>query len=181
MSNFYKNTIAALVITLLNVQVVMAQNKPWTKIVYIIGSDLESKSNAGTNDIAEMTSAGNTDQVNVVLLTGGANKDNWRTPKAYLIDNGAKISLNYTPVNNEMSSPENVTAFINWALKNIRETRSPWYFGIMAVISEDMEMMKYPKKISHFHKLSKLWQLLIISNQIKSLSYWDLMRALWQI
>lgn len=117
MSNFYKNTIAALVITLLNVQVVMAQNKPWTKIVYIIGSDLESKSNAGTNDIAEMTSAGNTDQVNVVLLTGGANKDNWRTPKAYLIDNGAKISLNYTPVNNEMSSPENVTAFINWALE----------------------------------------------------------------
>ena len=115
MTKFLKILSLGIFVIFLNANYATAQ-KPWTKIVYIIGSDLESKSDAGTTDIEEMLDAGNTDQVNVVIITGGANKEGWETPKAYLIENGQKLNLDFTPVSNEMSSPENVTAFINYAL-----------------------------------------------------------------
>ncbi|MCL2857067.1 MAG: clostripain-related cysteine peptidase [Oscillospiraceae bacterium] len=48
--------------------------RPYTVMIYMIGSDLESDEGAATTDIAEMLEAGILPEgVNVLLLTGGAN------------------------------------------------------------------------------------------------------------
>lgn len=95
-----------------------AQNKQWTYLVYLVGADLESGSNAGTTDIIEMIDAGATDNVNVVVLTGGADKDGWRTPAAFLYSDGNEIQLDFSANGKAMSSKENVTAFVDWAISN---------------------------------------------------------------
>ena len=96
----------------------ISQQKDWTYIVYLIGADLESKSDAGTNDIFEIIDAGATDNVNVVVLTGGADKDGWRVPNAQLYNNGEEVALDYNAGGKQMTSAENVTAFIDWTLTN---------------------------------------------------------------
>jgi len=49
--------------------------KPYTIMIYMNGSDLESENGAATSDLAEMLLSGiNTDNVNIVLFTGGANR-----------------------------------------------------------------------------------------------------------
>lgn len=91
-----------------------AQTKEWTMIIYLNGSDLESGSNAGSIDLNEMMAAGSTDNVNVIVLTGGANKTGWQTIKSWKIENGQQLALDFTPIDDEMSNPANLTSFINW-------------------------------------------------------------------
>lgn len=93
-------------------------NKDWTFLVYLIGSNLESGGNAGTNDIEEIIAAGSTENVNVVVLTGGADKDGWREPIAKLYNNGQETILDFDAGGKQMSSAENVTAFIDWSIEN---------------------------------------------------------------
>lgn len=51
--------------------------KPYTIMVYMNGSDLESEMGAATDDLIEMLKSGvNTNNVNIILFTGGANR--WR-------------------------------------------------------------------------------------------------------
>lgn len=50
-----------------------------TLLVYMIGSDLESRGGEATANIAEMMRVGSTNEVNIVLQTGGANKAGWTT------------------------------------------------------------------------------------------------------
>lgn len=97
-----------------------APNAPvdWTLLVYLCGSDSESKFNAGTNDIAEMMAAGTTDWVNVIVLTGGSNKEGWKTPKSWLIKNGVKTPLSFVPTTADMGTPQTLTEFINWGTEN---------------------------------------------------------------
>lgn len=92
------------------------QQKEWTIIIYLDGSDLESGSEAGTNDIYEMMDAGNTSNVNVVVLTGGANKEEWHEIQSWEIENGEQYSTGFQAANNAMSDPQNLTAFIDWAV-----------------------------------------------------------------
>lgn len=48
------------------------ESKPWTILIYMNGSDLESKTGEATADIAEMLGSGvEIDKVNVIILTGG--------------------------------------------------------------------------------------------------------------
>lgn len=93
------------------------EDKNWTILVYLIGADLESNGDAGTTDMGEMLAAESTENVNVVVLTGGADKDGWRVPTARLIDDGQETTLDYDAESKDMSSSENVTDFINWALQ----------------------------------------------------------------
>ncbi|MDF2613281.1 MAG: hypothetical protein K0S71_1067 [Clostridia bacterium] len=51
---------------------------PYTILVYMVGSDLESDSGAATNDLIEMAAVGGAKNVNVVVETGGAKK--WHLP-----------------------------------------------------------------------------------------------------
>lgn len=108
--------------------------KNWTLIVYLVGSDLESGSEAGSTDLAEMRSVSNTSNVNIVVLTGAANKDGWRTPKSYLIKDGVQTELNFVAPNQAvMSSPENLTAFIDWSVANYPANRyflTMWNHGM---------------------------------------------------
>lgn len=97
--------------------------KDWTMIVFLVGSNLESGDNAGTNDIAEMMSVPNTSNANILVLTGGANKEGWRTPKAYEIKDGEQIELDFVAPNTSMSSPENLTAFIDYSITNYPSRR----------------------------------------------------------
>lgn len=108
--------------------------KNWTLIVYLVGSDLESGSDAGSTDMAEMMSISNTSNVNIVVLTGAAKKDGWRTPQSYLIKDGVRTDLDFVAPNQQaMSSPENLTAFINWSITNYPATNyflTMWNHGM---------------------------------------------------
>ncbi|TXF87622.1 T9SS type A sorting domain-containing protein [Neolewinella aurantiaca] len=108
--------------------------KNWTLIVYLVGSDLESGFAAGSTDMAEMMSISNTSNVNIVVLTGAADKDGWRTPKSYLIKDGVRSELGFVAPNQQvMSSPENLTAFIDWSVSNYPATNyflTMWNHGM---------------------------------------------------
>lgn len=102
-----------------------AQQK-WTYMVYLFGSDLEGGfeknggqyGNAGTNDIQEMMDAGATNNVNIIVTTGGVDKDGWREIKRWKIENGQQIPIEFNAPNNRMADPRNLTDFINWATTN---------------------------------------------------------------
>lgn len=52
--------------------------------LYLLGSDLERKGNAGTNDLNEIVAGYNSlndqqkSKLDIIIAFGGANKDNWR-------------------------------------------------------------------------------------------------------
>ena len=67
-----------------------------TIMVYMCGSDLESKSGMGTADLMEMTKATLSDHVNLIVYTGGATR--WKNDvvsssvnQIYKIENGCKL------------------------------------------------------------------------------------------
>ncbi|MDD3293577.1 MAG: hypothetical protein PHG20_02700, partial [Geobacteraceae bacterium] len=45
-----------------------------TVLVYMVGSNLESDGNLGTENIEEMEAIGSSDKVKVIVTTGGADK-----------------------------------------------------------------------------------------------------------
>jgi hypothetical protein len=96
----------------------LSAQKDWTMLVYLVGSDLESGSEAGSTDIQEMLDAGNTDFVNVIVLTGGADKDGWVDPIAWSVEDGELYELNFIPSGQYMSDSVNVTEFINYGIEN---------------------------------------------------------------
>lgn len=86
----------------------------YTVLVYIVGSDLESKSNAGSADLAEMRQVGSSANMKVVVATGGANKDGWRSVKRRLINAGSETELSDLG-NLNMGNPNTLQEFITWA------------------------------------------------------------------
>ncbi|MFK7983672.1 MAG: clostripain-related cysteine peptidase, partial [Saprospiraceae bacterium] len=100
--------------------------KKWTYMVYLFGSDLEGGfeknqgqyGDAGTNDIIEMMQTGSTENVNVIVMTGGADKDGWRELKRWKIENGQQVPIEFNAPNDRMGDPNNLTEFINWATAN---------------------------------------------------------------
>ena len=114
-----------LIFSSLTVSTLSAQDsKPWTMMVYLNGSDLESGSDAGTIDFQEMLAVSATENVNIIVLTGGANKPGWTTIEAFLIENGTETDLNYTAnVDEDMGNPQNLTNFINWTVTNYPATK----------------------------------------------------------
>ena len=53
--------------------------RDYTIMLYMIGSDLESEEGAGSADISEMISSGMPGNINLILMTGGAN--HWHNPE----------------------------------------------------------------------------------------------------
>lgn len=97
-----------------------AGNK-WTILVYLIGSDLESRGGAGSSDLNEMMAIGSNPNINLIVTTGGANKDdaqkggiNWKKINRWKIEKGRMQPLTFTTANNDMASPNNLTDFISW-------------------------------------------------------------------
>ena len=104
---------------------VECQEAEWTMLVYMVGSDLETNGNNATLDINEMLAgATTTANSNIILLTGGANKAGWETPKSWKIENGQQVELSFVPSNTNMANPSNVTEFIDWGIDNYPAERT---------------------------------------------------------
>ena len=96
-----------------------------TVMIYMVGSDLESKAGAATFDIAEMMASGvDTSKTNVVIFTGGCSQ--WmsdissdknyvmRLDKSCLIEDGATSSIN------NMGDPNTLLGFLNFCTDNYK-------------------------------------------------------------
>ncbi|MFA5487804.1 MAG: clostripain-related cysteine peptidase [Candidimonas sp.] len=99
-----------------------------TVLVYVVGSDLEGRlmnpdgtlsdkyGNMATYNIEEMKEIGSTPDVNVILETGGAQKDGWRTVRRQRVVKGGTEVLADLGVQ-RMSDGENLRKFIEWGVK----------------------------------------------------------------
>ncbi|MCR4650535.1 MAG: peptidase C11 [Lachnospiraceae bacterium] len=100
-----------------------------TIMVYMCGTDLESKYGMGTNDINEMLDARLNDKVNIIIYTGGCK--NWKNNvisstynQIYKISNGQLICLEENAGNNTMTDPSNLAGFIRYCNNNYPANRN---------------------------------------------------------
>ena len=103
-----------------------------TIMVYMCGTDLESRAGMGTSDLQEMLAADLGDKVNLLVYTGGCSK--WKNNvvsstknQIYLINNGKmKLMEEYKAVS--MTDPDTLTDFIKWCAKNYPANRNQLIF-----------------------------------------------------
>jgi hypothetical protein len=99
--------------------------KKWTVMVYIVGSDLEravrqrgsTTKGYASKDILEMldgTRQSHNNDVNVVISTGGSARAGWKTVKRSLIRDGQYYVLEDLGAKN-MSEPQTLSDFVGWA------------------------------------------------------------------
>jgi hypothetical protein len=98
----------------------------YTLMIYMIGSDLESEGESATEDLTQMINAGSNSNVNVILQTGGSDK-NLENPIS------AKINVDFTKVqrhqiingniltveeigHKSMTRPSTLSDFIKWGI-----------------------------------------------------------------
>ncbi len=104
-----------------------------TVMVYLCGTDLESKYGMATKDMIEMTKATLSDQVNVILLTGGCKKWNngvvsSSVNQIYRVQNGGLAKLEENFGTKAMTDPENLTSFIQYCARNYPASRNMLIF-----------------------------------------------------
>ncbi len=99
-----------------------------TIMVYMCGSDLESKSGMATRDIQEMLASNIDDHVNLIILTGGSTK--WHnnlisneTHQLWQIRNGELHCLSDNEGSVSMTSPATLSAFIGKSVKSFPADR----------------------------------------------------------
>ena len=104
-----------------------------TIMVYMCGTDLESRSGMGTADLQEMLNAKVGDKVNLLVYTGGC-KD-WRNNvvssknnQIYQIRNGQMACLVENAGSAPMTDPDNLASFIQWGGKNFPADRNQLIF-----------------------------------------------------
>lgn len=103
-----------------------------TIMVYMCGTDLESRSGMGTSDLQEMLAADLGENVNLLVYTGGCSK--WQNNvvsstknQIYQIKNGKmKLLEEYKAVS--MTDPDTLTGFIKWCAKNYPANRNQLIF-----------------------------------------------------
>ena len=104
-----------------------------TIMVYICGTDLESRSSMATSDIVEMSRAATSDKVNVILYTGGCTKwnNNIISPKTnqiFQVKEGGLRCLVSDDGDRAMTDPATLTRFIKWCSKNFPANRNELIF-----------------------------------------------------
>ena len=104
-----------------------------TIMVYLCGTDLESKSGMATNDLTEMTKASLSDKVNVIVYTGGCKgwKNNIvssRTNQIYKVENGGLKCLEKDMGKAAMTDPDTLTGFIKYCSNNYPADRNMLIF-----------------------------------------------------
>lgn len=100
----------------------MGEAGTWTIFVYICGADLESDGGAGVNDIAEMCSATENENVRFVVQTGGANSWNYDAIDAdksmrFVVENG-DITNVYEDSDVSMGSSDTLADYLSWGVQN---------------------------------------------------------------
>lgn len=104
-----------------------------TIMVYLCGTDLESRNGMATNDISEMTKATLNDQINLLVYTGGCS--NWKnnvfsntTNQIYKITKGGAQCVLSDDGNKSMTDPTTLTGFIKWCNENYPANRKELIF-----------------------------------------------------
>lgn len=104
-----------------------------TVMVYMCGTDLESRSGMGTADLNEMAAAKLGDQVNVIVYTGGCkgwknNTVSSQVNQIYQIKNGGLVCLEKNAGNASMTNPQTLTDFIRWCGEHYPANRNELIF-----------------------------------------------------
>ncbi len=102
--------------TPISIPIQKTAKKAWTIMVYMLGSDLESRGKAASKDIMEMLAGtGNSAKsLNVIVTTGSSERLGWRTLKRIYIQNGQRYVLDDLG-KQKMSNPQTLSGFVNWA------------------------------------------------------------------
>lgn len=108
-------------------------NDTVTIMVYMCGTDLESKSGMGTSDLQEMLAAKTGDNVNLIVYTGGCKewKNNAVSSKVnqiYQIKDGQFICLEKDMGTGAMVNPDTLVSFIQYCNKNFPANRNDLIF-----------------------------------------------------
>lgn len=99
-----------------------------TIMVYMCGTDLESKSQMATRDLQEMMSADLNDNINIIVYTGGCkqwqnNVISSKTNQIYQVKKGGLALLRDNLGETPMTKPENLSEFIKWTANNFPANR----------------------------------------------------------
>ena len=104
-----------------------------TIMLYLCGTDLESRSKMATADLQEMLNADLSDQINLIIYTGGCKQ--WqnnvlssRTNQVWKLENGGLRSLNDSVGNKSMTDPDTLSWFIRYCAKNYPANRMALIF-----------------------------------------------------
>lgn len=98
------------------------QGDKWTILLYLCGTDLETNNGAATNDILEAIEGKYTDDVNLIIQSGGTYAWNNNVMDADFIQRFEMINGNIELVDQEklqnMGSSETLADFIEWGAEN---------------------------------------------------------------
>ncbi|MBR1659397.1 MAG: peptidase C11, partial [Oscillospiraceae bacterium] len=104
-----------------------------TIMVYMCGTDLESKYGMATADLTEMASANLGDNVKIVVFTGGCSQ--WKTTgisnsvnQVYEIANGRLLQLVSNAGTGAMTNPDTLSWFIRYCAENYPASRNELIF-----------------------------------------------------
>ncbi|MBR1931891.1 MAG: peptidase C11 [Lachnospiraceae bacterium] len=104
-----------------------------TIMVYMCGTDLESRSGMASNDLAEMAAAQYGDNINLIVYTGGCTS--WRTSgissavnQIYQVKNGQLTRLVEDDGARAMTDPSTLSRFIQWCATNFPANRNELIF-----------------------------------------------------
>ncbi len=104
-----------------------------TIMVYMCGTDLESRSGMATNDLNEMLSANFSDNINLIIYTGGCSRWNNNIVSSdrhqiYQIKGGKFIQLEDNMGTGTMVDPATLTKFIKYCARNFPANRNELIF-----------------------------------------------------
>ena len=104
-----------------------------TILVYMCGADLESENGMASSDLKEMVNANLSDNVNLIVYTGGARK--WknnvvsaRSNQIYRIQKGSLERLVENDGSDSMTNPKTLARFIQYGAKNYPANRMALIF-----------------------------------------------------
>lgn len=104
-----------------------------TIMVYMCGTDLESKHGMATSDLQEMMAANLGENINLLVYTGGCtdwrnNVISSRTNQIYQIKNGNLICHVENAGQESMTNPDTLTGFIQWCKEHFPANRNELIF-----------------------------------------------------
>ena len=104
-----------------------------TIMLYLCGTDLESRSAMATSDLQEMLNADISDKINLIVYTGGCKqwKNNVlssRTNQIWKLEDGGLRVLNDNAGSKSMTDPDTLSAFIRYCAKNFPANRMALIF-----------------------------------------------------
>jgi len=88
-----------------------------TVLVYVVGSNLEGEDNQASGNLEEMMKVGSSQDVNIIVETGGADKDGWRTVKRQKVLKGSLEVISDVGAQ-RMTDPDNLQKFIEWGVES---------------------------------------------------------------